>query len=76
MTARVALKNVDGVDDAEVSYEKGRAIVTFDPRVTNPETFIAELARLTDFTAEVGAGNGTVDESEGAHVHDTTHVHN
>ncbi len=53
MTARVALKKVDGVDEAQVSYETGSAMVTFDPSITMPETFIAELTRLTGFTAEV-----------------------
>jgi len=49
----VALKKVDGVEDAEVSYEAGSAIVTFDPDVTSPAEFIGELTRLTGFTAEV-----------------------
>jgi copper chaperone CopZ len=49
----VALKKVDGVEDADVSYEAGSAIVTFDPDVTSPAEFIGELTRLTGFTAEV-----------------------
>lgn len=49
----MALKKVDGVEDAEVSYEAGSAIVTFDPDVTSPAEFIGELTRLTGFTAEV-----------------------
>ncbi len=49
----MALKKVDGVEDADVSYEPGSASVTFDPNVTSPTEFIAELTRLTGFTAEV-----------------------
>jgi hypothetical protein len=47
---------VDGVNDAEVSYESSLAQVTFDPGMTSPEIFIAELTRLTGFTAEVVQG--------------------
>lgn len=46
---------MDGVEDADVSYETGTAVVTFDPALTTPEAFIAELTRLTGFTAEVTA---------------------
>ena len=49
----MALKKVDGVEDAEASYEAGSATVTFDPNVTSPTEFIAELTRLTGFTADV-----------------------
>ena len=41
------------MEDAEASYEAGSATVTFDPNVTSPTKFIAELTRLTGFTAEV-----------------------
>ncbi len=51
MTARVALKKVDGVEEAEASYEAGSATVTFDPNVTSPTEFLRELTRLTGFTA-------------------------
>ena len=49
----MALKKVDGVEDADVSYEPGSATVTFDPNVTSPTEFIRELTRLTGFTAEI-----------------------
>lgn len=51
--ARVALERVEGVETAEVSYELGRAVVTFDSTVTSPEQFVAEMERLTGFTAEM-----------------------
>ena len=75
MTARVALEKVDGVEKAEVSYETGSATVTFDPGATNPETFIAELARLTDCTAALGEGDGAVVGPDGHATHDTTNAH-
>ena len=71
----MALKKVDGVADAEVSYEMGSATVTFDPAATNPETFIAELTRLTGFTAAVGEGDGEVVEPGSHATHDTTDAH-
>ncbi len=49
----MALKKVDGVEEAEASYDAGSATVTFDPSVTSPTEFIGELTRLTGFTAEV-----------------------
>ncbi len=49
----MALKKVDGVEDADASYEAGSATVTFDPNVTSPTEFLRELTRLTEFTAEV-----------------------
>jgi copper chaperone CopZ len=49
----VALEKVDGVDAATVSYEAGIATVTFDPERTSHDDFIAELERLTGFTAVV-----------------------
>ena len=57
VAARVALRRVDGVESADVSYELGRAVVTFDPDVTTPAQFIAELERMTDFTATVLEGS-------------------
>ncbi len=41
------------MDSANVSYEAGRAIVGFDPAITSPDDFIAELERMTGFIAEV-----------------------
>ena len=49
----MALKKVDGVEEASVSYETGEAVVSFDPERTSPDEFIAELTRLTGYTAVV-----------------------
>ena len=51
--ARVALERVPGVEGADVSYEAGKAVVVFDPAVTSPDEFIAELERMTGFNAAV-----------------------
>ena len=68
----MALKKVDGVEDAEVSYETGSATVTFDPALTTPEAFITELTRLTGFTAEVTREHGATDALGEPIEHDTT----
>lgn len=47
------MTRVAGVHDADVSYETGRAVVRYDTTATSPEQFIAELRRLTGFTARV-----------------------
>ena len=49
----MALRRVDGVKEAEVSFESGQAVVTFDSTVTTPDHFIAELERMTGFKATV-----------------------
>ncbi len=54
----MALERVPGVESANVSFETGKAVVTFDPAVTSPEQCIAELERMTGFVAVV-VGEGT-----------------
>jgi copper chaperone CopZ len=49
----VALRRVDGVGRAGVSYETGQAVVTFDSTATPPDQFTAELERMTGFQATV-----------------------
>ena len=49
----MALERVPGVESADVSYEAGQAVVVFDPAVTSPDEFIAELERMTGFTSAV-----------------------
>lgn len=43
---------MDGVEAADVSYETGTGIVTYDPAVTSLDDFAAELERMTGFRAE------------------------
>lgn len=38
---------------AEFSYEEASGVVSYDPEQTNPEEFLAELERMTDFVGEV-----------------------
>jgi len=52
------LRRIEGVEDADVSYEAGKAVVTYDPAVTSPEEFIPELERMTGYGAEVVDGDG------------------
>ncbi len=74
-TARVVLQRVSGVQQADVSYETGKAVVTYDAELTAPEEFIAELERMTGFTAQVEARAGDAEAAgevtqTGAAAHD------
>jgi copper chaperone CopZ len=51
----VVLKRIDGVEAADVSYETGQGVVTYNPELTSPEAFIPELERMTGYQAEVVA---------------------
>ncbi len=44
---------MSGVHSADVSYETGEGVVSFDSAETSPDEFIAELARMTGFGATV-----------------------
>lgn len=50
---KMTAKKVAGVADADVSYEKGRAIVTYDPAKTTPEKIAKAVADGTGYKAEV-----------------------
>ncbi len=52
-TARIVLERVEGVYDAEVSYDSASAVVLYDPEKTSPDEFIAYLAEMTDYRARV-----------------------
>lgn len=48
-----AAKKVDGVTEANVSYEKGLAEVTYDPAKTNPKAIAQAVTERSGFKAEV-----------------------
>lgn len=50
---KMAAKKVDGVADADVNYEKGRAVVTYDPAKTTPDKIAKAVADGTGYKAEV-----------------------
>lgn len=52
------------MDSADVSYEAERAVVGFDPAVTSPAEFIAELERMTGFAAEIAEAGGDPSDRE------------
>ncbi len=52
---RKVLTRLDGVTKAVVSYEKGTAVVTFDPSKTNAEQMIAAIETL-GYKAVVATG--------------------
>ncbi len=68
----MAVERVEGVREAKFSYDRGEGFVTFDRTVTSPEAFIAELERLTAFTAEVREtdSESTAAEHEDAESHE------
>ncbi len=79
----MVLRRIEGVEDVEVSYEAGKAVITYDPAITSPDEFIPELERMTGYGAEVVDGDiielphsRNVGEEEredhGMHQHDTT----
>jgi copper chaperone CopZ len=52
-----AAKKVAGVTDADVSYEKGRAVVTYDPAKTDPEAIAKAVTKKSGFKLEVTKPN-------------------
>ena len=48
-----AAKKVDGVKEANVSYDKGLAEVTYDPTKTNPKAIAQAITERSGFKAEV-----------------------
>ncbi len=45
------------MDNAEVSYEQGHGVVTYDPEVISPEAMIERLAEMAGYRATVMADN-------------------
>jgi len=59
-----ALKQVDGVTDARVSYEQGQAVVTYDPAKITPEAISgAAEQRLPGYKLAVGSATANAKES-------------
>lgn len=53
MTARIALRRMEGVYRAEVSFDSATAVVWYDPVRTSPESVIAKLRDMTGYEARV-----------------------
>ncbi len=75
----MVLRRIAGVEDADVSYEAGKAVVTYDPTVTSPDEFIPTLEEMTGYQAEIADGDAGAlpsdvdvehDEHDG-HEHDS-----
>lgn len=54
IATRKVLTRLDGVSKADVSYEKGNAVVTYDPAKTSAEKMIAAIKTL-GYTAVVAS---------------------
>lgn len=52
----MAVTRVEGVQDATFSYDRAEGFVTFDTTMTTVSEIVAELERMTDFTAVRRAG--------------------
>lgn len=44
---------MDGVEHAEVSYQQGQGVVTYDPEIISPEAMVDRLARMAGYRATV-----------------------
>ncbi len=66
----MVLRRIDGVEDADVSYEAGKAVITYDPTVTSPEEFIPKLEEMTGYQAEIAGGDAGALPSDVDVVHD------
>lgn len=53
VTARVALRRMQGVVRAEVSYDSARAVIWYDPARITPERIIMELRERTGYSARI-----------------------
>lgn len=53
VAVKMAARQVDGVSAIEVSYEDGRADVTFDPAKTTPDAIAQAITKGSGFEAEV-----------------------
>ncbi len=54
VAVKMAAKKVAGVTNVAVSYEKGRADVTYDPARTTPEKIAAAITKHSGFKASTG----------------------
>ncbi len=70
----MALERVEGVDSTAISYEAGGGWVAFDPALTSPNEFIAEMERMTGFTAEIVAAGRDAADRRMADAADTDHA--
>lgn len=52
-TARIVLRRVPGVYQADVSFESASAVVRYDPAKTSPEKLIEQLRKMTDYEASI-----------------------
>jgi copper chaperone CopZ len=62
VTARVALKKLDGVYDATVTYDDSLGVVRYDAKRVNPAQIASHLTRLTGYKVTV-----LPDSAKGAH---------
>ena len=69
------MRRIEGVEDADVSYEAGKAVITYDPTVTSPDEFITNLEEMTGYKAEIADGDSGALPSDVDVVHDEHDEH-
>ena len=53
ISARIVLERLNGVEEAEVSYEQKLAVVSYDPSKVTPARMIAALKEKLEYSATV-----------------------
>ncbi len=66
----MVLRRIEGVEDADVSYEAGKAVITYDPTITSPDEFIPKLEEMTGYQAEIADGDAGAVPTDVDAVHD------
>lgn len=66
----MVLRRIDGVEDADVSYEEARGMIVYDPSITGPDAFIPELEEMTGYDATLvdDVPGGTVNRDSEDHA--------
>lgn len=59
MTARVAVEQLEGVEEAVFSYERSEGFVLYDSTVATVDEVIDGLLRTTGYVATVRISEGT-----------------
>lgn len=54
----MAVERVEGVREANFSYESAEGLVTFDKTVTSADAILVELERMTGFSGTVRTTEG------------------
>jgi len=71
----VAVERVEGVSEASFAYDRSEGFVTFDTTMTSVAAIVAELERLTDYSATERPAEGGEMGHDGMESHDEGNSH-